>query len=357
MAVDGSVFERVLDVLPDAVVLLDQRTTITLANDRAGRMLGRRAGDLLGHSALEFMDGDPKAVARFLRRASASGSPIPGKLTLLTRDGPLVVSAYAAAVPSEGERLVAVRCVERRPVSRVFRALEDRLFKLRSELHHGRRLQSELQDALQERDTLLNEVHHRVRNNLQVITSFLNLQMSKHGAGAVRDALREAQARIQALALVHNQLYSESNLDQIDVARLLPNLSQNVIKIYGATDRITLSSSLFSWPLTVARASPLALLVTEAVTNALKHGFPDRRAGTITLEAWQADARPVLRIADDGVGMRVDERLRDRSSIGLEVMQALAAQLDARLDIRGDDGVEVRLNFNQAVADEEAVAG
>jgi PAS domain S-box-containing protein len=350
MALDGGVFQRVLDVLPDAVVLLDQRATITLANDRAGRLLGRRAGDLLGHSALEFMDGDPKVVARFLRRASASGSPVPGRLTLLGRDGPLEVSAYAAAVPSEGDRLIAVRCVERRPASRVFRALEERLIKLRSELHHERRLQSELQDALQERDTLLNEVHHRVRNNLQVITSFLNLQMSKHGAGIVRDALREAQARIQALALVHNQLYGESNLDQIDVARLLPNLSQSVIKIYNASDRITLSTSLFSWSLTVARASPLALLVTEAVTNALKHGFAGGRAGTITLEAWQADDRPVLRIADDGIGMQVDERLRDRSSIGLEVMQALAAQLDARLEIRGDAGVEVRLSFNQAVA-------
>jgi two-component sensor histidine kinase len=350
MAVAGSVFQRVLDVLPDALVLLDQRVTIRLANDRAGRLLGRRAGDLLGHSALEFMDGDPKGAVRFLRRASASGSPVPGRLTLLTRDGPLVVSAYAAAVPSGSDRLVALRWVERRPVSRVFRALEERLFRLRSELHRERCLQSELQGALQERNTLLNEVHHRVRNNLQVITSFLNLQMSKHGAGMVRDALREAQARIQALAMVHNQLYSESNLDQIDVARLLPSLSQSVIKIYGATDRVTLSSSLFSWPLTVARASPLALLVTEAVTNSLKHGFAGGRAGTVTLEAWQADARPVLRIADDGVGMRVDERLRDRSSIGLEVMQALAAQLDARLDIRGDDGVEVRLEFNQAVA-------
>jgi PAS domain S-box-containing protein len=357
MAVAGSVFQRVLDVLPDAVVLLDQRATITLANDRAGRLLGRRGADLLGHSVLEFTDGDPRVVVRFLRRASASGSPLPGKLTLLTRDGPLVVSAYAAAVPSESDRLVALRCVERRPVSRVFRALEDRLIKLRSELHRERRLHSELQGALQERDTLLNEVHHRVRNNLQVITSFLNLQMSKHGAGMVRDALREAQARIQALALVHNQLYGESNLDRIDVARLLPNLSQSVINIYGATDRVTLSSSLFSWPLTVARASPLALLATEAVTNALKHGFPGGRAGTITLEAWQADARPVLRIADDGVGMQVEERLRDRSSIGLEVMQALAAQLDARLAIRGDHGVEIRLDFNQAVADGEAGAG
>jgi two-component sensor histidine kinase len=280
---------------------------------------------------------------------------LPGRLTLLPGGGPLAVSAYAAAVPCDDERLIALRWVEHRSVSRVFQALEERLSKLRSELHRERRLQFELQDALKERDTLLNEVHHRVRNNLQVITSFLNLQMSKYGAGVARDALREAQVRIQALALVHNQLYRESNLDQIDVARLLPSLTQHVLKTFGAIDRITLSSSLFSWPLTVARASPLALLVTEAVTNALKHGFPGGRAGKIRLEAWRCGARPVLRIADDGVGMAVAERVRDRRSIGLEVMHALAAQLDAELQIRGDDGVEVRLTFKEAAAGSEAV--
>ena len=356
MAVAGSVFQRVLDALPDALLLLDAGTRIRLANDRAGRMLGCPAADLVGHSLLDFVDGDAGAALRFLRRGSASGSPLPGKLTLLTDGRPLVVSAYAAAVPGDDERLIALRWVEHRSVSRVFQALEQRLSKLRAELHRERRLQSELQDALKERDTLLHEVHHRVRNNLQVITSFLNLQMSKHGAGVARDALREAQVRIQALALVHNQLYRESNLDRIDVARLLPSLSQNVLKTYGAIDRVTLSSSLFSWPLTVARASPLALLVTEAVTNALKHGFPAGRTGRIWLEAWRCDARPVLRIADDGVGMEVDERIRDRRSIGLEVMHALAAQLGAELDIRGEDGVEVRLTFKEAAARDGALA-
>jgi len=356
MAVAGSVFQRVLDGLPDALLLLDTGTRIRLANEPAGRMLGRRAADLVGHSLLEFVDGDADAALSLLRRGSATGSPLPGKLTLLTDGGPLAVNAYAAAVPAEEERLIALRWVEHRSASRVFQALEQRLSKVRAELHRERRLQSELQDALKERDTLLHEVHHRVRNNLQVITSFLNLQMSKYGAGAASDALREAQVRIQALALVHNQLYRESNLDRIDVARLLPSLSQNVLRTYGAIDRVTLSTSLFSWSLTVARASPLALLVTEAVTNALKHGFPAGRAGRIWLEAWWSGARPVLRIADDGVGMRVDDRVRDRRSIGLEVMHGLAAQLGAELDLRSDHGVEVRLTFNEAAGRDGALA-
>ena len=195
-------------------------------------------------------------------------------------------------------------------------------------------------------DTLLNAVHHRVRNNLQVITSFLNLQMSKHGPGIVREALREAQARIQALALVHNQLYSESNLDRIDIAQLLPRLALNVVKIYGATGRVAVSTALFPWSMSVARASPLALLATETVTNAVRHGFPGERSGTIKLEAWRsADERPTLRIADDGVGMPVGQDGSQRS-IGLDVMRALATQLDARLDIRSGAGVVVEVAFN-----------
>jgi len=338
--------QGMLDVLPDAVLLLDERAKVRASNARARQVLGRRADELLDHSALEFVDDEPQGVLSYLSQASASGSALPGKLTLRTPQGPTVVGAYASAVPGDDQRLVMLRCVEQPTTSRMFRALEERLAELRAELHHERKLQSEMHQALAERDTLLSEVHHRVRNNLQVITSFLNLQMSKHGPGEARDVLREAQARIQALALVHNQLYRESNLDQIDVARLLPSLSQNVIKIYGAMDRVTVSTALFAWPLTVARASPLALLVTEAVTNALKHGFPDGRSGTIRLEARQADGRAVLRIADDGVGMAEGERAVGQRSIGLDVMQALAAQLDARLEIRSEEGVVVELTFN-----------
>ena len=354
MALPESVWQALFDLSPDALLLLDERLTIRLVNQRAGRLLGWRREDLLERPALDFVAGEPGATVRFLQRASASGAPVPGRLTLVTPAGPLRVYAYAAAVRADGQRLIALRCVERHPASRAFRGLEERLTRLRSELHRERRLQSELQQALGERDTLLAEVHHRVRNTLQVMTSFLNLQMSKYAAGPAREALRDAQARIQALAMVHNQLYRESNLDRIDLARLLPGLGQNVIKLYGAADRITLSSSLQAWPLPVVRASPLALLVTEAMTNALKHAFPAGRPGTITLEAWQDGGAPVLRIADDGIGMDVEARARDRRTIGLDVMRALAGQLDARLEIDGHHGVDVRLTFKPAPEPQES---
>jgi two-component sensor histidine kinase len=343
--------QKVLDVLPEALLLLDERVRVRAVNARARAMLGRPADQLLDRSALEFLADEPQAVLRFFRQASGSGTALPGRLTLRTPQGSTVVGAYAARVADGDGGLIVLRCVEQPKPSRVFRALEDRLTGLRSELHEERRARTEMHAALAERDTLLSEVHHRVRNNLQVITSFLNLQMSKHGPGQVRDALREAQARIQALALVHNQLYVESNLDQIDIAQLLPRLAQNVVKIYGAGGRIEVSAAVFSWSLSVARASPLALLVTEAVTNAVKHGFPAERSGTIRLEAWRADdERPTLRIVDDGVGMPPGEAGEQRS-IGLDVMRALASQLDARLEIRSEGGVVVELTFNTAVGE------
>jgi two-component sensor histidine kinase len=339
--------QSVLDALPDPLLLLDRRAKVRAINARARHMLGRRADELLERSALEFLADEPQAVLSFLSRASGSTSALPGRLTLRTPQGPTMVGAYAAGVAGADERLIMLRCVEQPATSRMFRALEDRLTGLRSELHQERRLRTEMREALAERDTLLSEVHHRVRNNLQVITSFLNLQMGKHGPGVVREALREAQARIQALALVHNQLYSESNLDQIDIAQLLPRLAQNVTKIYGASGRVAVSAGLVSWSMSVARASPLALLVTEAVTNAVKHGFPGERSGTVRLEAWRdADRTPTLRIADDGVGMPAGEPNGERRSIGLDVMRALASQLDARLEIRSEQGVVVEITFN-----------
>ena len=151
-----------------------------------------------------------------------------------------------------------------------------------------------------------------MRNNLQVITQLSEPadEQARRRASA-RDALREAQARIQALALVHNQLYRESNLDQIDVARLLPSLSQNVIKIYGAIDRVTLSSRAVRLvadrrPRLAARAAGDRGGDQRAQARASPTAAPARSGS----RPGRSDERPVLRIADDGVGMAVERARR-----------------------------------------------
>lgn len=346
----ADLLEQFLDVLPDAVLLLDERFAIRVANAGAGRFLGERPRELVGRSVFDFVADEAGAVRGFLRQASTTTQPLPGRLRLKTAEGPRLLNAYAAALRNGDGRLIALRCVERHEASRIFQALEERLQMVSSELHRERRLQIELQEALKERETLLGEVHHRVRNNLQITSSMLNLQMSSLGPGPAQTALREMQARVQALALVHNRVYSEGSLDQINLARLLPGLSQTIVDLFGASQRITVSSSLPDWRLAVVRASPLALLVSEAITNALKHAFPDDRPGTITLDGRMSGERRVLRVADDGVGMDVEARQRERRSVGrrsvgLSLMRGLATQLEADLAIDGRQGVEIRLTF------------
>lgn len=346
----GAVLHRLLNASPHAVLLVDERTIIRAANDRVAEQLCRSTGALRGRSLLEFVEGDPEAVLRFLRRCSGSGSALPGPLTLATQYGPATLVAHGAGLRLGDEAFILLHCTEGQRASVVFRRLEERLQALHRELHQERRLHLELQQALHERETLLHEIHHRVRNNLQVITSFLNLQMREHGAGEGREALRNAQARIQALALVHNQLYSQDGIDRIDMAVLLPNLCHHLAAIYEVADRVTFAASLPTWPLDVGRASPLALLVTEAATNALKHAFPDQRAGTISLTVATVQGEWQLTIADDGVGLPETTPGRERQSVGWQLMRALATQLAARLEIRTTNGVEVTVTLPEELA-------
>jgi two-component sensor histidine kinase len=343
-APDGLV-GRLVDVLPEAVVLLDERQQIVVANDRLARLLGRPARELHGLPLLDILEGDPEASRRFLALAAGSGSALPGSLTLRTASGPLAVTAYGAAMHADGRRWIVLRCMSRSPASNLFRELERRLERVAAELHRERRLQSQLQQALRERETLLNEVHHRVRNNLQVVLSSLSLQMRALGPGEAYEALREAQARIRALALVHNQLYGERDLNEIDVARLLSSLCSNLATVYESSETVDFHIDIPPWPLHVSRASPLALLVTEAVSNAIKHAFPGDRSGTITLEGGISSGSRWLRIADNGVGMGPAALPLDRRSVGLELMRALADQLGARFELKSEQGVEICLHF------------
>ena len=346
----GAVLQRLLNASPHAVLLVDERTLIRAANDRVAEQLGRPPSALRGRSLLEFVEGNPEGVLRFLRRCSGSGSALPGPLTLSTPAGPAALVAHGAGMRIGDEAFILLHCTEGRRASVVFRRLEERLQALHHELHEERRLHTELQEALHERETLLHEIHHRVRNNLQIITSFLNLQMREHGAGEGREALRNAQARIQALALVHNQLYSQDGIDRIDMATLLPNLCHHLVAIYEVADRVSFAASLPPCPLDVGRASPLALLVTEAVTNALKHAFPQQRTGRISLTLASGHGERQLIIADDGVGLPEAAQGRERQSVGLQLMRALADQLGARLEIRAANGVEVTLTLPEELA-------
>lgn len=338
---------RLCEALPEFVFLLDRAGTIHVCNSRAARLLGRAVPELTGRPLLDFVAEQPAAAHAYLRRCAGSGEPLPGALCLRAGEGggPVRLQTRGSTVRSDqGTRLIFLRGVERQRASQVFVDLNARLAQLADELHRRRRLQLELEQALDDREVLLREVHHRVRNNLQVVTSFLRLQAREVDSEPARVALREAQARIRTLGLIHGQLYGEAHFREVDLGGLVPALCPQLASVYGSPpDQIRFEVVLPSWLIELNRAVPLALLVTEAVTNALKHAFPGGRRGTVRIDLEHGEDGAVLRIADDGVGLPTHPRAATHSPLGMRLMAALAEQAGVRLEVRSERGVEVRI--------------
>ncbi len=220
------------------------------------------------------------------------------------------------------------------------------------------RAKAELERALREKETLLAEIHHRVKNNFQIISSLLDLQLMEAQARCGDDdleieALREPRDRIHAMALVHELLYRAGNYDSIDLDDYLRELSSYLSTAYNAAPRgIACDIEAASVALEIGRAVPCGLAVNELLVNAYKYAFADKAGGRIVVRASVAGSRLSLSVADDGVGLPADivsgER---RGGLGLTLVQGLVQQLGGTMDFSpGLDGrgTAVRLEFGLA---------
>ncbi|WP_162996963.1 sensor histidine kinase [Mucilaginibacter kameinonensis] len=199
---------------------------------------------------------------------------------------------------------------------------------------------------LDEKDWLLQEVHHRVKNNLQIVMSLLNTQSAFLKNNAALAAIRESQNRVQAIALIHQKLYSSSNVAYIDIAVYINELVNYLADSYNAHDRgIRFEQQIEPAKMDVTQAIPIGLMLNEAITNSIKYAFPNRR-GFINISLGTIDDNNMmLNIADDGIGLPEDFDIKDASSLGMEMMKALSKQLDGNLKIEDNDGVVITFVF------------
>ena len=213
----------------------------------------------------------------------------------------------------------------------------------------ARKLANEkIKASLHEKEVLLKEVHHRVKNNLQIVTSLLNLQMRQTTNPTVAVALTDTKERILSMALLHESLYLGGNLSEIDFAAYVKNLCTHLARSYGATERqIQLVTDVPAVTLNLESAIPCGLLITELVTNALKHAFPTGRAGKIVVTLQPADAgRMVLCVADDGVGFTTETAPAQLESLGMQLIHTLAGQLGGVIEHESGGGTVFRLILN-----------
>ncbi|MHB8055581.1 MAG: sensor histidine kinase [Candidatus Aminicenantales bacterium] len=214
------------------------------------------------------------------------------------------------------------------------------------DISERKRAEARIMDALREKEVLLREIHHRVKNNMQVISSLLRLQAAKFPDPEVREAFQESQGRIRSMALVHEKLYGTKDLSRIDFADYLKSLTSSVFASHQVGGRIALQLDLEKTYLDINAAIPCGLIVNELILNAFKHAFPNNREGRILVELRENENEMIrLTVRDDGIGLAEGIEPGRSESLGFQIVSLLASQLEGRIDIRREAGTTISLRF------------
>ena len=208
--------------------------------------------------------------------------------------------------------------------------------------------QTEIMESLREKELLLREIHHRVKNNLQIISSLLSLQAHNMHDRTCRALLGESQNRIRSMALIHEQLYRSGDFSAIDFSSYASELIRNLRKSYSTDKNIEFSLEIDKINLNLETAIPLGLILSELITNSLKHAFKGMDGGLITVRFTREDLYYVLEVVDNGTGFR-EEGLRNSDSLGFKLVEILTDQLDGTLKVSGEGGGYFRIKFRGPV--------
>jgi len=213
-----------------------------------------------------------------------------------------------------------------------------------------KRAEEAVQAALREKEVLLREIHHRVKNNMQVISSLFNLQAGHIKDEEARRILKEGQTRIRSMGLIHEKLYQSRDLSKIDFSAYIRSLLVHLFHAYRIdANQVRLETELEDVHLDINAAVPCGLLVNELISNALKHAFPEGRKGAVKIGLRRRDDGAVeLRVADNGVGFPEKLDFRRTESLGLQIVNLLIGQLDGTIELERKRGTAIVIAFQES---------
>ena len=335
-ALESDRFKRFLDHIPFAVVVAELHPSehITYANIEFERLTGKTAADVEGaawdclNHCVSVEDGMP------LSEAVVKNEDYIGAFRLNGGDAP-IFDAWSNLIQDE----------DGAPVFRLV-ALADT---------SGRGDSGQIQHQLREKDTLLRELQHRVKNNLQMITALIRMEARNLPSDAVGDRFDRLAGRVGALGLLYSALSGETSHESVDLGTYLSQIASAVMQAH-ASEGIRLDLKVDTWPVSINVAMPAGLVVNELLTNSLKHAFVGRDGGTITLHSLVDDAGCRVVIADDGIGLPEGSTWPQHGKLGTLIVQSLRTNARATIDVKSDaqSGVRVTIFFARQNAAPEA---
>lgn len=326
-------FKVFMDAAPDAIVIVRSTGEIVVVNSLAEELFGYSNTEMVGLSvdALvpEHFQGahvthrnnyyrDPKT------RPMGAGRSLVGR----KRDGgeiPIEISLS----PLETEEGIFI--------TSIIRDITDR-----------RRVQEQLQASLREKESLLKEIHHRVKNNLQITSSLLKLQSEHIHDPSTQQMFVDSQSRIRSMALVHEKLYQTTDLSRINFQEYVKSLADLIFTSLGMNRnkiKFTISEQLVH--LSVETAIPCGLIINELLSNCVKHSFLGNRTGTITVNICRKNEVIEIVVADDGIGLPQNFDINRSETLGLQLVRTLVDQLQGKLNVSNQAGAHFAIRFSE----------
>ncbi|MFN2454112.1 MAG: PAS domain S-box protein [Pyrinomonadaceae bacterium] len=226
-----------------------------------------------------------------------------------------------------------------------------RIAGIADDITQRKEVEANINASLHEKEVLLKEIHHRVKNNLQVISSLLSLQSKNIRDERALAVLKESGNRVRSMALIHEKLYRSENLAKIDFAAYVRNLTANLFRSYGVNaDTVRLRIEIENILLGIDMALPCGLIINELVSNSLKYAFPADREGEVCVGLYTPRRNEfVLTVGDNGVGFPPDVNYRNAESLGLQLVNTLTDQLNGALELRNGVGTAFEIRFTESV--------
>ncbi|HEX7155713.1 MAG TPA: PAS domain S-box protein [Burkholderiaceae bacterium] len=328
-------FRRVVEQAPNAMVLVDSEGRVVLFNALAEKTFGYAKHELVGRPVEllvpgRFRSAHPGLRSDFSAHPAARPMGAGRDLYALRKDGSeFPVEIGLNPIDSDEGQMVLASIVD---------------------ITERQTAQRQIEAALREKTVLLNEIHHRVKNNLQVIISLLNMQANYIPDERARTILADSQARVRSMALIHQLLYERHDFSRVDFGEYLARFAQLLLATFGSLARnvsLQVRAEAGRFYLDLQRATPCGLWVNELVTNAFKHAYPDGRSGDVRIELSAIDdASALLVVEDHGVGLPEHWDSEQPKSLGLQLVPLLADQIGGRFTVaRTSPGVRFELRF------------
>ncbi len=322
-------FRVIYESSPVGILSVDNRGKVIRSNRAFERIIGYREDELVRMTFNEFTYPDDREIGMDALKNMIAGVSESARMEkrYVRKDGSILWASLTVSAirDSQGALLSTVSIVE--------------------DITERKRAEELIVASLREKEILLKEVHHRVKNNLQVISSLLSLQADRLKDDQLKPILAESQGRVRAMALVHEKLYRSENLSKINFGDYLNTMTDDLYRSHGKTG-VTIAMAMEPILLQIDLAIPCGLIVNELVTNALKHAFPDGRQGTVTVSLRRVgDASAELRVQDDGIGFPFEEALNQKATMGMMLIDALAEQISGTVRIEKKNGTTFTLTI------------